>query len=146
MENKIWGSEIEYESGSLREMVQGQDPARLLAKYGGSDLKLIGQVSLCPAGVDLNVICGLLQLIVPLRLGHLDLTQVLSRHFLLLGFGLLFIQKSGGESEQGGEGFRGRPASPRLPCLCPSRGLIYFLCQPSSTSPQSVVPFPPSAQ
>lgn len=49
-------------------------------------LKLIGQVSLCSLSVELDVTSGLLQLLVPLHLGHLDLSQVLNRH--LLGFAL----------------------------------------------------------
>lgn len=54
-----------------------------------SHLQLIGQVRLCSARVDLDVVGRLLQLIVPLRLGHLYLTQALCGHLLLLGLSLL---------------------------------------------------------
>ena len=52
-------------------------------------LQLIGQVSLCSPGVDLDVVGGFLQLIVPLCLGHLYFTEALCRYLLLLGLSLL---------------------------------------------------------
>lgn len=92
--------ELEYEKEWWPEKNGlGVKSSRPLGQHGGSDLKLIGQVSLRSPGVDLDVIGSLLQLVVPLRLGHLDLTQVLSRHLFLLGFGLLSMQRSGRESE-----------------------------------------------
>lgn len=64
-------------------------------------LKLIGQVTLCSEGVDLDVILGLLQLVVPLQLGHLNLTQILSRHIFLpgLAFGPQYLFTSPPQSE-----------------------------------------------
>ena len=41
-----------------------------------------------PEGFDLDIMHGLLKLIVPLHLGHLKVTQVLSRNIFLFGFGL----------------------------------------------------------
>lgn len=64
-------------------------------------LELVGQVRLGLAGVDLNVVGSLLQLIVPLRLCHLDLIQVLGRELLLLCLGFLQggLRKGGGQSQ-----------------------------------------------
>lgn len=96
---RIRGSEQDMrESGGLR-TGRESSPAWLQGQHGDSDLKLIGQVSLCSARVDFDVVCGLLQFVVPLCLGHFDLAQVLSRHLFLLGFGLLFMQRSGRASE-----------------------------------------------
>lgn len=53
---RVKGSEIESEKVWKPEM----EGLRGTAQCGSSDLKLIGQISLCSAGVDLDVICSLL--------------------------------------------------------------------------------------
>lgn len=53
---RVKGSELESEKVWKPEM----EGLRGIAQCSSSDLKLIGQVSLCSAGVDLDVICGLL--------------------------------------------------------------------------------------